>query len=148
MAASNEGWIFLSSASGGTGNGTVTYQVAPNPSFARRTAKLIIGGWTFTVTQEGRPCIYAVSPSVQSLPITGVIAVARVQAPCECPWTAVSQADWITVVSGTIGSGNGQVINKVAPNPGTTPRAGTLTIAGQTVTVTQPGTGESGCPPE
>ena len=54
-------------------------------------------------------------------------------------WTAVSNAPWITLTSSGSGTGNSQITYSVAANPATTPRVGTLTIAGQTFTVTQAG---------
>ena len=56
-----------------------------------------------------------------------------------CAWTGVSNATWITVTSGGSGTGNGTVAYSVAANTSTSPRTGTLTIAGQTLTVTQSG---------
>jgi len=47
-------WITLTSASSGTGNGTVRFDVAANPSKNARTAVVTIGGQTFTVTQTGK----------------------------------------------------------------------------------------------
>ena len=46
---------------------------------------------------------------------------------------------WITVTSGSSGTGNGTVSYTVAANTSTTSRTGTLTIAGLTATVTQAG---------
>ena len=48
----------------------------------------------------------------------------------------VSNASWMTVTSGASGSGPGTVAFSVAANTGAA-RTGTLTIAGQTFTVTQ-----------
>jgi len=56
----------------------------------------------------------------------------------------VSNATFITVTSGSSGSGNGTVGYSVAANAGSTSRSGTITIAGQTFTVTQAGTGGGG----
>ena len=56
-----------------------------------------------------------------------------------CAWTAVSNTTnptWLTITSGASGSGNGSVTFTVAANTGAQ-RMGTLTIAGQTFTVTQ-----------
>ena len=61
-----------------------------------------------------------------------------------CAWTAVSNATFITITSGSSGSGNGSVGYSVAANTGSTSRNGTMTIAGQTFTVTQAGTGGGG----
>ena len=49
------------------------------------------------------------------------------------------QRGWITISAGASGSGNGSVSYSVAPTPGTTSRTGTMTIGGQTFTVTQAG---------
>lgn len=53
-----------------------------------------------------------------------------------CSWTASSQAQWISVASGAAGTGSGIVRVQVASNPGAQ-RAGTLLVAGVSVTVTQ-----------
>lgn len=58
-----------------------------------------------------------------------------------CSWTATSNTDWITVTSGASGNGYGVVIIYVSLNLITVPefqgllRSGTVTIAGQTLTV-------------
>ena len=65
-----------------------------------------------------------------------------------CAWTASSNAAWIAVSGGASGSGNGTVTYSVTANPNCTGRAGTLTIAGQTFTVTQSaGTGAAAISP-
>jgi hypothetical protein len=53
-----------------------------------------------------------------------------------CGWTAVSNASFIIIASGTSGAGNGTVTLNVTPNTGAA-RTGTVTIAGQTVTISQ-----------
>ncbi len=50
IAASTAIWLTISSGATGAGNGTVGYAVAANPS-ATRSASLVIGGQTFSVTQ-------------------------------------------------------------------------------------------------
>ena len=62
-----------------------------------------------------------------------------------CSWTAVSNATtWLNVTSGTSGSGSGTVGYSYAANPNGTLRFGTITIAGQTFTVTQAGVSITG----
>jgi hypothetical protein len=51
----------------------------------------------------------------------------------------VSNAGCITVTSGASGTGNGTVGYSVAANGGSGERQGTVTVAGQTFTVTQAG---------
>ena len=60
-------------------------------------------------------------------------------APEGCDWTATSNDAWITITSGDSGSGNGTVGYSVSANASASSRTGTLTIAGQTFTVTQDG---------
>ena len=52
-ATSHAGWLRVTSVSGGSGNGSVSYTVATNTNPTARTGTLTIGGWTFTVTQAG-----------------------------------------------------------------------------------------------
>jgi len=54
----------------------------------------------------------------------------------ECAWTASSNAEWMHIVRGATGSGDGEVWFWIDENRGEE-RVGTLTVAGQTVTVTQ-----------
>ena len=56
-----------------------------------------------------------------------------------CSWTAVSNDSWISIRSGESGTGNGSVAFRVDRNLLIGQRVGTLTIAGQTFTVTQAG---------
>ncbi len=51
-------------------------------------------------------------------------------------WTALSNVPWISITSGSSGTGNGTVQYSVAANTGGV-RTGTITIAGQTLTVMQ-----------
>ena len=53
-----------------------------------------------------------------------------------CAWTASSNADWMQIVRGATGSGEGEVWILIEENR-SEERTSTLTVAGQTVTVTQ-----------
>ncbi|OAD19669.1 hypothetical protein THIOM_004682 [Candidatus Thiomargarita nelsonii] len=57
----------------------------------------------------------------------------------ECSWTATSNTDWATLTFGESGNGNGTVTYSITANPSHKSRQGTLTIAGQTFTITQEG---------
>lgn len=79
----------------------------------------------------------SIGPETLTVPNAGAAAATlAVTAISGCSWTAVSNASWITVSGGSAGTGDGVVTLSVAPNAGQ-PRTGTLTVAGQTVTVTQ-----------
>ncbi len=137
-AVSNAGWISVVSGASGTGNGTVRYSVTANSSGTSRVGTITIAGQTFTVTQAGvPPCSYSLSPKSASPRYVGGNASVNVTSPTGCSWTAVSNASWITIESGASGTGNGTVRYSVSENAATTSRVGTITIAGQTFTVTQ-----------
>jgi len=79
----------------------------------------------------------SIAPTAQSTGGSGGTDSVTVTAATGCTWTATSNASWITITSGASGSGNGTVSYSVAPNTSVSPRTGTLTIAGQTMTISQ-----------
>jgi Zn-dependent metalloprotease len=87
----------------------------------------------------GGTCTYSISPTSASYAAVGGTGSVSVTAGAGCNWTAVSNATFITITGGASGTGNGTVSYSVAANAGTTSRTGTMTIAGQTFTVTQAG---------
>lgn len=89
-------------------------------------------------------CTFSINPTSASIAAAGAAGSVTVTAGAGCAWTAVSNSSFITVLSGATGSGNGTVSYGVAQNFSTSPRTGTITIAGQTFTVTQAG---SACAP-
>ncbi|MBV8845168.1 MAG: SBBP repeat-containing protein, partial [Bryobacterales bacterium] len=54
----------------------------------------------------------------------------------QCGWTATSNNSFITLTSTASGTGSGSISYSVAPSNGSA-RTGTVTIAGQTITITQ-----------
>jgi hypothetical protein len=133
-AVSNDGWITVTAGQTGSGNGTVSYSVAANTGPAR-TGTITIAEQTFTVTQANG-CTYAISPASASYVAAGGSGTVGVTAGAGCTWTAVSNVGWISVTSGAAGTGSGTVGYTLATNTGG-PRNGTITIGGQTFTVTQ-----------
>ena len=152
-ATSNDDWITVTSGDSGSGSGTVGYSVAANPNADSRTGTMTIAGETFTATQDGISCTYSISPTSQSFGDIGGSGNVSMTSPVDCSWTATSNDDWITVTSGDSGSGPGTVGYSVAAHPDASSRTGTVTIAGETFTVTQDGidveapVSSSGTPP-
>jgi len=141
-AVSNVSWITITSGASGTGNGTVNYSVAPTTLTTSQIGMLTIAGQTFTVTQAGAS--FTLSPPSITVPsIIGNGAVTVTSTSPAAGWTAVSNSSFLAITSGGVGTGNGTVNYSVAANTGAQ-RVGTLTIAGQTFTVTQAGTGTAG----
>ena len=140
VSVSNASWIQITAGVSGSGNGVVSYTVAPNTG-AARTGTLSIAGRAFTVTQSAGSapppaCTYTIAPTSQNVTAAGGAGTVAVTANAGCTWTASSGATWITITSGASGTGSGAVAFTVAANTGAA-RSAALTIAGQTFTVTQ-----------
>ncbi len=135
----NSSWIRPSTTSG-SGPGTLSFSVDVNFTNAPRTGTIIVGGSAVTVTQPLPPpvVVYPLSLDVQVAGNVVSFQVARSSFPQ--PWTAVSNVPWIAILAGFSGTGTGMVLANIAANTGAT-RTGTLTIGGQTVTLTQAGNG-------
>ncbi|HSK70954.1 MAG TPA: S8 family serine peptidase, partial [Pyrinomonadaceae bacterium] len=54
-----------------------------------------------------------------------------------CDYSVVSDSSWIIIESGSTGSGNGTITFRVSSNAPDMPRGGTISVAGQTFSVTQ-----------
>jgi hypothetical protein len=88
-----------------------------------------------TVTQSVG-CTFVVEPLTYSVPAAGGTAAIAVRAVKGCAWTAATSSDWIVFNLGQAGNGDGELRFTVAGNSGPA-RTGVVTLAGQTVTVTQ-----------
>jgi uncharacterized protein (TIGR03437 family) len=95
--------------------------------------------YTTSLTLPPQACTYAIDPANQNIPVSGGSNAVTVTAPDTCTWTASSNSDFLSVDSGSSGTGTGVVNYTVAANTGASARTGTLTIAGQTFTVSQAG---------
>jgi len=138
-ATSNVGWITITAGNSGTGNGTVSYSVAANTSSSALTGTVTIAGQTFTVTEAASACTYTLSATTASYSSSGGGGSVSITAPGGCAWTATSNVGWIAITSGGSGAGSGTVNYSVAANTGSSALIGTVTIAGQTFTVTEGG---------
>ena len=91
---------------------------------------------TISMTYNAGGCTYSLLPTSDSFSASGGTGSVSVTTQSECNWTAISNDSWITVTSGSSGTGNGTVNYSVAANSGAS-RIGTITIAGKTFTVNQ-----------
>jgi hypothetical protein len=138
-AASNDPWITITGGASGSGNGAVSFSVAPNPASSSRTGTITAGGRAISVTQPGLACTYAIAPAGASVEAAGGSAVFSLTAGTLCAWTATSNAPWITITAGASGWGDGTIGYAVATHTGAESRTGTITAGGQTYTITQSG---------
>ncbi|MDQ3009364.1 MAG: pre-peptidase C-terminal domain-containing protein, partial [Acidobacteriota bacterium] len=104
-----------------------------------------LGNYALSLTTPAGGCTYAITPSGQSFQPSGGTGTVNVNTQTGCAWTAMSNNSWITVSSGSSGTGSGTVGYSVASNSAAA-RTGTITIAGLKVTITQSGTNGTACP--
>lgn len=107
-----------------------------------------VAGWSededfeFLAIKYSDQCTYTLS-SDASFSAAGGTGSVTVTTRDGCSWTAISNASWIAITSDNSGIGSGTVNYAVSANPSENQRTGTITIAGQTFTVTQAGAGQT-----
>jgi hypothetical protein len=137
--SNNLPWLSITSA-GGAGSTNVQFVAQSNTSANPRTGTLTVAGQTYTVTQAGAPCSYALNTSNLTVASTGVTSsVSFSTTATGCSPSAVSYASWITGVGTTFNGSSGTVNFTVDPSPFTATRKGTIQVGDQTFTITQSG---------
>jgi hypothetical protein len=91
--------------------------------------------FTFSSTNA---CTFALSATFALAPAAGGSYSLEVVTGTGCTWTVTNALPWVTLHTGG-GTGNGPVQFTVQSNSSTSSRNGTITIAGQTFTVSQDG---------
>ncbi len=119
----------------------VTVNVAANaPAQATNQVSLSGGGSATAGASDATNitnCTYSVNPPNAGAAPTATSGSVVVTTAVGCPWSATSGATWLSIASGSSATGGGTLNYNVAANTTGAQRSGTLTVAGQTVTVTQ-----------
>jgi hypothetical protein len=139
-AADNQGanWVSFSSNIG-LGSTQIAVVVAPNDTCLQRTARTIIAGEVFFITQAAGAGSFSLSASNWLSSGVAETNTILVTAGAGCSWSVVNPASgWITVTPAN-GTGTRAVAISVLPNTTGLQRSSTLRIAGQTFVVNQAG---------
>ena len=136
-AVNTNPWVTILTGGSGAGNGVVTYSVATNLSVSARTGTVVIAGQTFTVTQQGVVCAYALAPASRTHAAAAVTNTVSVTTGGPCPWSVSNTNAWITLLAGSNGPGSGPVTYALSANQSLSERIGALVVGGQTFIVTQ-----------
>jgi hypothetical protein len=131
------------------GNGSFTYTPNANftgfDSFIYRARNLAnISSNLAEVAINVTACSYQLSATSQVFPQRGGAGTVAVSVANGCSWAAASNDNWIVIVSPD-GEGEGAVGFEVRENFATSPRVGSITVAGQTVMFLQAGTAGGDC---
>jgi uncharacterized protein (TIGR03437 family) len=82
-------------------------------------------------------CTYALGPTNFAAGKNDTAGAITVGADSRCPWLASTDSLWLKIVSPVSGIGGGVVSYTIAANTTLAPRSGTITIGGQTLSVSQ-----------
>ena len=137
---SDASWTQAAPATG-QGDGTLTLNVGANSQQSARTATVVVNDASTLIRQAAAvaPCSYSISPGSRSFSDSGSSGSFTLQTGSGCSWTSSVSVSWITVLSPPSGSGPATFTYLVARNQGKPTRTGTISVAGQTHTVTQDG---------
>ena len=128
-------WASVSPASG-SGDGAVTVTVDANLTTSPRSGTITIGGQTHSLSQNEAAAFVTIDPSLKTAVSAGESYDITVTSNTD--WTATESLDWASV-SLASGSGDSTVTVTVDANLTTSPRSGTITIGGQTHSLSQNG---------
>ncbi len=96
------------------------------------------GYWTIAYVGIGAPtCLYSVSPASASFTPAGGTGSLSVTASSGCSWTASISDTWLSITSGSSGTGNGTLNYAIAENGSKCTRRGLISVAGSVFTATQ-----------
>lgn len=103
---------------------------------------LLVLLWSLPQSVLSQTCSFTVSPTTINMADEGGTGTVNVFAsPSSCQWVASANVPWLTIsfggVPGNPSTGNGTVGFRAAANREAQIRSGTMTVAGQTVTVRQ-----------
>ena len=108
-----------------SGNDTMTYAAWDGSTDSN------LGTISITVAGGGVPaCSYTITPANATLGAGASNGTVAVGTTPDCAWTAKSNVSWLTITSGSSGTGPGTVAYSASANTGTLVRTGSLTIAG------------------
>ena len=118
------GWSGLAGSVGACSNSTLTCD--------------IISAAVGAVNASFNACTFTVDPQNASFSWSGGAGnIAVTAAASNCSWTATESLDWVSITSGSSGTGNGTVSYSVSANRTTSSRTGILIVAGANVTIDQ-----------
>jgi hypothetical protein len=140
----NHYWIVLNSWGTTAGRPNGVFRMKMNMNYGCTLTVAGIGTFTTrqfqTLNVTFSSCSYGLSSTSQAFSTSAASSGSvNVTAGGTCSWVAVPNASWITITGGSSVTGNGTVSYGIAENTGAKRRTGTITIAGQTYTVTQAG---------
>ena len=131
-------WVTIDSQSNGTGDGSMGYTVASNPSLNSRSGVVMVAGQALFLSQLGIPCNFSISPASRNHGYGAATNTVALTASSNlCAWTITNYNNWIFVTSTNSGKGSATVSYRITPNPNGLERTGLVGIADQVLSLIQ-----------
>jgi hypothetical protein len=145
-ATSTASWISITGGQEGQGEGTVTFRIGENADPTTRRASLSVAEQAVQLAQEAAPCRYSVAAGDTTAPAAGGDLSIDIRTHALCNWTVASPVPWMST-SPASGRGDATVHVIVTPNTNPAPRSAAVTVAGQSVMLSQESRATSPPPP-
>lgn len=135
-ARPNVDWISIAPTSG-TGDGEVSFTVAPYAEVSTRSGTITAAGCTFTVNQTGR--LMKLDREAESCDYQSHVFALQLNALSGVEWGVWLDSPWLSVVDGGTGVGGSNLSLAIAENPSYLARTGVAMVGTETFTITQAG---------
>ena len=142
--SSEAAWVVITDGQSGQGDGSISFEVAANPSPVARTASIAVNDQRVALTQDAASCRFTLDHTADTFGSQGGTGSVAVTTASACDWTAMSLVPWISITSGATTVGSGTVTFMVAGSAAET-RRGEILIAGHRFTVDQNTVAAPGC---
>ena len=145
-ALSQSSFVAVGQPGWGSGSGSFSVTVSTNSSTSSRTGFILVGTTSASVFQSAGAagCSYSLTSSSAGIPSPSSSSSVALTTAAGCPWTASSNVPWLSITPPATGTGPSTIQFAAQSNPLPVPRVGTLSIGGQTFTVTQAARGSRG----
>ena len=137
-AVTDATWITLGQTSG-TGSVSVPFTAAPNQTNTARSGTIKVNASSVKVFQFPQSCNFVIAPNSVLVNSSGGAQDIYLLTPLgsTCGWNASTDSPaWITILNPN-GQGAGVLHLTIAPNTGTSPQTGNVTVGGQTLPIYQ-----------
>jgi hypothetical protein len=118
--------------------GTTSSDDLPGITGAQPSSSYSASLFLAEISDATAACSWSLSPQSADPPVVGGVVNFAVTAPSGCTWSATpSDPSWISTANSPGGTASGGVAAVISANTTTAPRAGTITVGGQTLTINQ-----------
>jgi hypothetical protein len=104
------------------------------------TAVMLVGASCKSPTRPSpEPCTYVLAPTSASFSAGSGSGTLSMTTANSCSWSASTTVSWVSLTSGTSGTGSGTIQYTVGANSGTASRSGAISAGGQSLSISQSG---------